>query len=209
MEFSILPSTPALPGVLEQGPMPREATRSVTEETDGWHRSVGASTGLPSGSCSRDQEDSRGRLAQDSRSFSKDESQLMPRSSTSASKSIHRGNSQSSALEEGTEPQEEVKSMKSFHRGSSLNSAFLAEVAESQEDGKSSRGENTPKESSKRSRAVSQVSSGGGKRRPDGQAQFWTAQCQRGTCQKFLGCGSKNSQQHCPIGQAVIPRIRA
>lgn len=163
VEFSILPSTPALPGVLEQGPMPREATRSVTEETDGWHRSVGASTGLPSGSCSRDQEDSRGRLAQDSRSFSKDESQLMPRSSTSASKSIHRGNSQSSALAEGTEPQEDVKSMKSFHRGSSLNSAFLAEVAESQEDGKSSRGENTPKESSKRSRAVSQVSSGGGK----------------------------------------------
>ena len=96
--------------------------------------------------CFQDQEDSRGRLAQDSRSFSKDESQLMPRSSTSASKSIHRGNSQSSALEEGTEPQEEVKSMKSFHRGSSLNSAFLAEVAESQEDGKSSRGENTPKD---------------------------------------------------------------
>ena len=37
----------------------REATRSVTEETDGWHRSVGASTGLPSGSCSRDRSGDR------------------------------------------------------------------------------------------------------------------------------------------------------
>ena len=81
-----------------------------------------------------------------SRSFSKEDNQVIPRSSTSGNKSIHRGNSQSSALVEGAEPQEDAKSFKSYHRGSSLNSAFLAEVAESQEDGRSSRGENTPKD---------------------------------------------------------------
>lgn len=164
VDFSILPSSPALPGFLEQGPVPREATQSVTEETDGLHRSIGASTGLPSGSCSRDQEDSRGRFVpQESRSLSREDGQLIPRSSTSGNKTFHRGGSQSSAFE-AAEPQEDAKSLKSMHRGGSLGSGFLAEVAESQEDGKSSRGENTPKESSKKTRAVSIVSSGGKER---------------------------------------------
>lgn len=156
VDFAILPSSPPLPGVLEQSPAIPPMPRSGTED-------IGTDTALPSGSYSRDQEDSRGRFAQDSRSFSKEENQVMPRSSTSGNKSIHRGNSQSSALVEGAEPQEDAKSFKPFHRGSSLNSAFLAEVAESQEDGRSSRGENTPKEGSKK-RDVSIVSSGGGGR---------------------------------------------